>query len=468
MLRMLCGRYTDLTIEDIEKLETINSMFEYFCELTETDMFIDCFFKDEEKAIVVAHSKSRTSLLYKNNITGEIVLPQNEPVVFFTRQTGASIRDIKGVTQENKIAMQRSIPIKNNNGKIIAVLVEEKDMTRAIYKNKKIQQLEKTMNQLTEAIFEISGNDNLITNSISEGILTFNENMILTYINPEGQKLFKSLGFGNNFLGLSFDDMTFSREISREKVLSKEITEENLSIGNKHLIIKYKVNNTLSEPLLIMLIEDVSDLKEKEKELINKSVMVQEMHHRIKNNLQTISSILSIQSRRSNCIETKEALSENINRINSIATIHEILTNSPDQIINIKSLFEDIMCNIKSYAITDNKNIKISIVGDDVEVVSDKAISIAIIINELITNSIVHGFSNKSTGDIKIIIGKGGFYSHITIEDNGCGFDVNNLREGSLGMDLVKIMVNENLRGNLKIHSKDYGTTISFDFKNNM
>lgn len=466
MLKELCERYTDLTDKDIEKIENIKNMLHYFCQLTEADIFIDCFFKNEEKAIVVAHAKPDNKSLYKNNVIGEIVLPRNEPVVFFTRQTGTSVRDIKGVTQENIMAMQRSVPIKNNSGNIIAVLIEERDMTSVIYQNKKIKNLEKTLEQLTDVIFEINGNEDLITNNISDGIVYFNENMILTYINPEAQSLYNSLGFSNCLVGLSFEDMSLNKETTREKVLQKEITEESLTFGNKHLEIKYRVNNNTSIPKLIMLIEDMSNLKEKEMELIKKSVMVQEMHHRIKNNLQTISSILSLQARRSNCNETKEALTENISRINSIATIHEILTNSPKKTMNLKYIIEKIIYDVRSYAISGNKDIQMVISGDDVEIDSDKAISIAIVVNELTANSITHGFKNKDSGLITTTIGKGDFYSHITVEDNGSGFNKNNIRENSLGLDLVKVMVEENLKGNLTIDSENSGTTISFDFKN--
>lgn len=82
MIETLCKQYTELRHSDIEKIKNIASMIPYFCELSNADIFIDCFMNDGKKGIVVFHGKAGLNSLYENNIQGEIVLPQNEPIVF--------------------------------------------------------------------------------------------------------------------------------------------------------------------------------------------------------------------------------------------------------------------------------------------------------------------------------------------------------------------------------------------------
>ena len=110
--------------------------------------------------------------------------------------------------------------------------------------------------------------------------------------------------------------------------------------------------------------------------------------------------------------------------------------------------------------------LKTSISGDDFKINSDKATSIALIANELVQNSITHGFSGRPSGNIEIIVKQGKIKSKVTITDNGVGFKSKDIKNGSLGLQIVKSLVKEKLFGNLDIKSTKTGTVISFDFEN--
>lgn len=107
-------------------------------------------------------------------------------------------------------------------------------------------------------------------------------------------------------------------------------------------------------------------------------------------------------------------------------------------------------------------------IGDDFIISSDKATSVALVINELIQNAIHYAFHNRTEGKIDVIIEKKTFFSKITISDNGVGMDAKKYRENSLGLMIVEKLVTDKLEGNFELKSKiNEGTTIEFEIKNN-
>ena len=215
----------------------------------------------------------------------------------------------------------------------------------------------------------------------------------------------------------------------------------------------------------MILIKDMTDIKEKEKELVLKSVVIREIHHRVKNNLQTIASLLRLQSRRLDNDDVKRYFNESISRILSIAGIHEILAQNGVDEVDILTTLYKLKESTLNFGIS-NKNINLEIKGDSFNVDSDKATSIALVVNELIQNAFKHAFSNKDEGNIEVIIQKGIMYSNISIFDDGKGFDINAVRNESLGFNIVRGLVKDQLHGNLNIESDTNGTKIVFDFQN--
>ncbi len=215
-----------------------------------------------------------------------------------------------------------------------------------------------------------------------------------------------------------------------------------------------------------LVLMDLTEIKEKDKELILKAVAIREIHHRVKNNLQTIASILRLQSRRIDSIEAKKAFDESINRILSIAMTHEVLSQKGIDDVDIKTILSKIKDNATRNSIKLNKKIIIKLYGDSLNVNSDKATSIAIVVNELIENSLEHGFTEENEGIIEIIIKKGIAYSNISISDNGRGFDTKLLNKNSLGLKIVRSIVKDKLSGDINIESNKNGTKSAINFNN--
>lgn len=193
---------------------------------------------------------------------------------------------------------------------------------------------------------------------------------------------------------------------------------------------------------------------------------IREIHHRVKNSLQIVASILNIQTRQCSDPATQKILQENVARVLSIAAIHDILTQKGsnfDQIDSVE-LLEKLRQSLQFF-IPNGKYILISVSGDSKMLDADVASSISLVVNELITNALKHAFVGRDEGTVQVSFRSGSLFDTVTVADNGSGFDLSKAREGSLGMRLVDSIVRDKLHGKLKIYSDSTGSKIYFDFK---
>lgn len=218
-------------------------------------------------------------------------------------------------------------------------------------------------------------------------------------------------------------------------------------ISNICMVLKYIMlakKNILANNLQIELNKTI-----KEKELLLK-----ELNHRVKNNLQIIVSLLNIQARICKNPEIDIFIEKAETKIKSMLLVHEMLSVCDDvSKLNFNDYSQDLIYNIFKTLDCFHINFKIQI--EPVEFEIETAIPLGLIINETVYNSIKHGFVNKKSGEIYIsLIIKNENSYELTISDNGIGFDVNSKKFGSTGLDIVKLLV-EQMSGEFQIKSKN-------------
>lgn len=253
--------------------------------------------------------------------------------------------------------------------------------------------------------------------------------------------------------------------INNESLIEKDfVSVNNFEInGFEIMVIKIPV---ISEKKIIgdfIIMADNTLNKRNEKELNNKTAVIKEIHHRVKNNLQTISSLLRLQMRRVNNKIVEKAFTESINRINSIALIHEELSKVGIEKVNIKSAIASIMETILTTMTPPEKDIKGKIEGLDIYVGANKASSLSLCVTELIQNSVEHAFIFRKKGIITVRIEECEDYITIVVEDDGVGF-ARKKSKTSLGIEIIEMITNETLRGTFNINGHLYGTQSEIRF----
>jgi two-component sensor histidine kinase len=198
--------------------------------------------------------------------------------------------------------------------------------------------------------------------------------------------------------------------------------------------------------------------------LVAGAAIVREMHHRVKNNLQTIALLLRLQMSDAPDRPTAEVLPEAINRILAIAAVHETLSESGLRSVAVKDVLTRIADTVAQNLALPNKALRVTVSGDEVMLPSQAATALALATTELIQNALEHAFVERSQGTVEVRLRDEGQTLTITVADDGVGFAANDgatprlARGTSLGLEIVQTLVTEDLKGRFTFESSAGGT----------
>lgn len=463
-IRSLCKQYTDLTDAEIAIIDAMAQALQPVANLEEADVFIDCPTADGD-AIVVAEAKpTAVASSYRKTVVGLLAKPENEPAVARTFRLGIATKQMKAITQEREHVVQTVEPIRSGE-RVIGVLIREKRADEQLADSERLHFSQQSYHRIANVLSHMAGDTNWLTECIEEALLLVNAEGIVSFRNTLAQELYRELGYIEDVLGQPYENVQLLQPPAAANDAEDRYSGVEIVIGNRALILK-RIRLDAPDMAFAIVIQDITRIKEQEKQLILKSVAIQEMHHRIKNNLQTIASLLRLQTRRTENRETRQVLGETMNRILSIATTHELLAQSGvDEV-----MIGDVLANIRNNAMRSfarpHFDVSLTIQGDNFKVDSDIATSVALVTNELLQNSLQHAFQDRLRGMVRVEVTQGDLYSRIQIIDNGCGFDVSKPQNDRLGLSIVHQIVKDKLRGKMTMESDKNGTTVTFDFIN--
>ncbi len=181
--------------------------------------------------------------------------------------------------------------------------------------------------------------------------------------------------------------------------------------------------------------------------LIGNTAIVQEMHHRVKNNLQNVVMLLQLQLADDRKISAKEMLQESINRIQSIAAVHDAMAHDGFRLVDVKEVFENVARLTLSSLVRPDQDISINVTGDSCRLSSRAATALTLCINELVSNALEHAFAGCHSGAIDVRLINLGQSLEVSIKDNGLGTRAGKMNAKSLGLTIVRTLVTEDLRG---------------------
>src|SRR5262245_14705489 len=195
-------------------------------------------------------------------------------------------------------------------------------------------------------------------------------------------------------------------------------------------------------------LDNASLFEEAQRSLTTKSALLKEMHHRVKNNLQTVASLLSLQARRTKDAEVAQPLKESVQRIHSIAAVHDLLSREQFGVVSTGQLARQIIEIAEVYPARPSIRLRFAVTGEDIMLGSKEATICAMALNELMSNAISHGLVDREDGTIRIHASERAGRVEIAISDDGVGlpegFDPNH--SAGLGIDIVRQLVETELQ----------------------
>lgn len=189
------------------------------------------------------------------------------------------------------------------------------------------------------------------------------------------------------------------------------------------------------------------------------ATLLQETHHRIKNNLQTVADLLSLEMSASPSPAARKSLRDSISRIKSIAAVHELLSVEQLRLTNITELAQQV-CDISlHHLVRPDQRVTAEIDGPAIYLPSKQATALALVMNELIANALEHAFQYGRPGKLIIHLTQEGNQVTVSIADNGRGLPPNfdSTRQGRLGLQIVQTLVEKDLAGSLRLENRAEG-----------
>lgn len=245
-------------------------------------------------------------------------------------------------------------------------------------------------------------------------------------------------------------------------LLSVPLTVRDRVIGVLNCFTEEPHEFSEEERTLLLTLANQTALAIENAQLITNTTVVREMHHRIKNNLQTITMLMQMQVYETDLPATRHALETNIHRIRSIASVHEVLSEKGFRLVNVKDVIDRITRETAAAMIAPGQEIKILVHGQALELPSRPATSLALVVNELVQNALEHGLSTQKQGQIDVSLGHSRDEFIILVRDNGRGIPAR--FSPNLGLEITETLVREDLRGRIKFNPLQPGTEVSIRF----
>ena len=304
--------------------------------------------------------------------------------------------------------------------------------------------------------------------SVLDGILFFEQDGTILYANRAAKKLGDIFGIDRRLQGTSIYSSTL--KVGR----IKKALEDRVGTIDEELYGDIALRQVMIPVVLgvkwkrgILVLQDKTELRKRDQELLVKNSVIKEVHHRVKNNLQSVAGLLRMQSRRSGSDDVKQALQDSIHRIESMALVHEIVSNFDEDYVALRSIIEELWRLLRQGLGSSDQRIDMFYTGDDIIMSSHKASYVSLVMNELFSNLFKHAFKDRTEGhvqvDVRDVRGDGqDDMLHITIRDTGCGLpdDFESTRQRRLGLQIIDNLVRNELEGTIAWTSQGTGTVV--------
>lgn len=303
---------------------------------------------------------------------------------------------------------------------------------------------------------------------IGDGSLVLDENRRIKFASPNAMNAMHRMGFLSSVIGSRLEEIGIRGHLVKQaydtgKPQSDEI-EPRLNVSLAITCVPLLRDNEVDGSLVIM--RDVTDLRRLDRLLLSKDATIREIHHRVKNNLQTITSLLDLQARRLEIGPARTALEEAHRRVRSIALVHEILSREATEQIAFNEIIEPLVRVAAQTALVTDHHVEFDVMGEAGELEAELATPLAVVLAEILANAVEHAFPDGETSDgedpaIRVNLVNDGRLLHVEISDNGMGlpkgFSIQTTR--SLGLSITRSLVESQLRGEIDMRSEK-GTTV--------
>ncbi|MEE9414016.1 MAG: histidine kinase N-terminal domain-containing protein [Acidimicrobiales bacterium] len=466
---------TDLGENDIRHLRRLVRSWGLMADLSFSDLLLFARTKDDEGSfIVLGHVRPSTGqTMYRADPVGQVFRPSERPLVRQSyhhskiEQGELSLRQ----TFDELVGVQ-SVPVRGPSG-VVGVMTSESHITTDRPRSEMDRTYVHTYQRLAEMVkrgeFPYSRQEEgrFRAPRVGDGTVVLDSNFRVDFASPNAVSAFHRLGVHRNLFGIDFLSLGLGDDEIEKACSHRQPVIVELENGRETTVVMHYL------PLLdggevtggLLALRDISDLRRRDRLLMSKEATIREIHHRVKNNLQTISSLLRIQSRRVDSAEAKAALDESVRRIASIALVHETLSqdtgedhDTGDDVVLVE-LVKPLVRMVEESMVLPGKPIVITVEGDAGIVPSEVAMPLSVVITELLQNTADHAFGFATVdqpGHVLVSLGRDDESLRLCVSDDGVGLPEGFALESTgLGLTIVRAFICDELVGTIDMAAGD-------------
>ena len=434
--------------------------------------------------IVLGQVRPTTSqTLHRDDLVSRIFSEDERPLVGRALRLGEIVEGEIAVTPRGERARTQCIPVRWR-GEVIGVMTRESvpNVGRRPGELERfyVETFDRFARMIVRGEFPFGSEEATETEEaprVGDGVLILDEHGRIEYSSPNAVSALHRMGISSNASGMRLQELGIEANVVDAALATLYPVTEEIERGEQQgqgasillRCIPLLDNQRATGALLLM--RDVTQLRRLSKLLLSKDDTIREVHHRIKNNLQTLSSLVRLQARRLESSEARAALEETERRIRSIARVHEILSREAVEEVPFDEIVEDLVRVAADAAQSLQVSVEFVVEGEIGELPAQVATPLAVVLQEIVQNAVEHAFEPAedfgiadTTSRVTIELKNDGDRLHIAVRDNGRGlpqgFDIE--RTDSLGLSLVRSMVASQLEGTIEMVT-DGGTNVVLD-----
>ena len=421
---------------------------------------------NDKQWIVVAQVRAATGqTLYETDLVGLTADFDKAAMIAqaFTAQKVVT-GEVRVVSQVDPVSLM-AIPVRCDD-RVIAVLTREWS-TRS---GRKPGQLERTYlaifddftKMISTGLFPFEGRvaDATVAPRVGDGVIVLDADARVRYASPNAVSAMHRVGVNTNAVGQSLAELGVAQTAARNAFERREPVVEEFEQTSEVTLLTRTIPTLkrLGRGVVVtggvVLLRDVSELRRRDRLLLTKDATIREIHHRVKNNLQTISSLLRLQARRLKSEEAISAIAESVRRIRTIALVHETLSHEAGEDISFVEIVRPLLRLVEEGLQSTDRPVKFNVQGDGGRLPATIATPLSVVILELLQNAVDHGFPEGSAGgSVLVLLSHDDESLNIRVTDNGRGlsndFDIK--AATGLGLSIVRTLVTTELAGTIQM-----------------
>jgi two-component system, sensor histidine kinase PdtaS len=457
---------TDLVEEDLEWLHLLIADWQIIADLSFADLVL--WLPDAEGKGFWAGAQMRPTTgptAYLDDVVGAFIPTGGRPLLDAAYQQQRIAREGDPEWRDDVPVRVETIPVRRGR-KVLGVIARNTNLlgvrTPSRLELSYLQTAGDLARMISEGTFPVVGGRSELTDSprVGDGFVRLDDLGVVTYASPNAQSAYRRLGLPSDLVGQRLAKVSAqllpSAHVPTDEGLGSLLSgraqrELEVDSGEATLILRSIPLRPGGEHIgALVLMRDVTELRRRERELLSKEATIREIHHRVKNNLQTVAALLRLQARRIEVPEGRAALEEAVRRVGSIAIVHDTLSQTSDESVD----FDEVADKLRAMAVdvaSPGAHVDTTRRGSFGTLPAEVATPLAIVLTELMLNAVEHGFGGRS-GAVCLRVDRSDDQLEVHVDDNGVGlperFEPSDMP--SLGMSIVSTLLVGELGGKLE------------------